>query len=55
MVKKKLITPIGFIPFDEIEIEYLYHALKKVYGDDKVQLIYRDETIAESNLLSNLP
>jgi len=53
MVKKKLITPIGFIPFDEIE--NLYHALKKVYGDDKVQLIYRDETIAESNLLSNLP
>jgi len=49
--KKKLITPIGFIPFDEIEIEYLYHALKKVYGDDKIQLIYKDETVAESNLI----
>jgi hypothetical protein len=41
--KKKLITPISYIPFDEIEIEYLYHALKEVYGDDKVQLIYKDE------------
>ena len=35
---------IGFYQgFDEIEIEYLYHALKEVYGDDKVQLIYKDE------------
>jgi hypothetical protein len=54
MVKKKLITPIGYIPFDEIEIEYLYYALKDVYGDEMVQLINRDESIAKPNLLPKL-
>ena len=52
--KKKLITPFGYIPFDEIEIEYLYYALRDVYGDEMVQLINRDESIAKPNLLPKL-